>query len=386
MHFIVHNKKELSKKVALNVKTVERNTLVSSLSNIKLEVFGSELRLTSFDGNNCVVSRMDIENISGCKQSIGSVLIDSVSFKNIVDRLTMMKSETMEFKLLEDSSEMIIKSNRTKLKVRTVLDTTDFDTVPSLYEFDTFRRVSFNKEDIAKAVSKVVKCSSKDNTKPILEAVNFVINDNLCDVVCLDGYRLALNVLSCESSEDFTISISATKLKSILDDISSSTGERVELKTNGKYTLIQSGDINIFIREIEGSLAPYKKLLEKRFLYKILMDKNELSYIVKSSMMATSKDNKIVRLTINPENSTIVFNSKGDIISDFTDEIDIICDLAEEDTLDIAFNSTYLLDLIGNIDSQNIKIYLNDSVSPVYIENEDDPSSVYLVLPVRINR
>lgn len=383
MHFIIHNKKELSKKVALNVKTVERNALVSSLSSIKLEILGSVLVLTSFDGNNCVVSKMDIENVSGINQSI---LIDSMAFKTIVDRLTIVKSDTMEFRLLEDSSEMSIKSNKTKLKVKTVLDTTDFDTVPSLDEFASYKRVSFDKEELTRAVSNVAKCSSKDNTKPLLEAVNFVITNDKCDVVSLDGYKLALNVLDCESSEDFKISISANKLKSILKDISSNEDNKVELKTNERYTLIQSGDINIFIREIEGNLAPYKRLLEKKFNYEVLINKEELSYIVNSSMMATSKDNKVVKLIINPDESIIEFNSKGDIISDFTDEMGVMFNTVDEDTLEIAFNSTYLVELIGNVESQNLRMYLKDSTSPVYIENEDDESSIYLVLPVRINR
>lgn len=383
MHFIVHNKKELSKKVALNVKTVEKNTLVSSLSNIKLEVLDSTLVLTSFDGNNCVVSKMEIENISGINQS---VLIDSMAFKTIVDRLNIVKSDTMEFKLLEDSSEMSIKSNRTKLKVRTVLDTTDFNTVPSLDEFASYKRVSFDKEELIRAVSNVAKCSSKDNTKPLLEAVNFVVNGDMCDVVSLDGYKLALNVLDCESSEDFKISISANKLKSILKDVSSNEDNRVELKTNSKYTLIQSGDINIFIREIEGNLAPYKKLLEKKYAYEVLINKEEMSYIVNSSMMATSKDNKVVKLIINPDESNIEFNSRGDIISDFTDEMEVMFNEKDEDILEIAFNSSYLVELIGNIESQNLRMYLKDATSPVYIENEDDVSSIYLVLPVRINR
>lgn len=383
MHFIVYNKKELLKKVSLNVKTIERNNIVSSLSSIKLEIVDSTLILTSFDGNNCVVSKMDIENVSGVNQS---VLIDSVSFKTIVDRLTMVKSDSMEFELLSDLSEMSIKSNRTRLKVKTVLDTSDFDIVPSLDEFANYKRVSFDKEDLIRAVSNVSKCSSKDNTKPLLEAVNFVINDNMCDVVSLDGYKLALNILECDSSENFKISISANKLKSVLKDICSNEDNRVELKTNEKYVLIQSGDNNIFIREIEGSLAPYKRLLDKKYGYEILINKEELSYIVNSSMMATSKDNKVVKLIVNPKDSIIEFNSKGDIISDFTDDMEVNFNVSEEDALEIAFNSTYLIDLVKNIESENVKMYLKDAVSPVYMENEEDGRDVYLVLPVRIGR
>lgn len=381
MHFTISDKKELLRKVILNVKAVEKNSIVTSLSNIKLEVVDSNLKLTSFDGNNCVVSNIEIENLSGINKS---VLIDMNAFKVIVDRLSKMDSEIIEFKLLEDGSEMSIKSNRTRLKIKTVLDTTDFDIVPSLDEFEDYKKVSFDKEELTRAVTKVAKCSAKDSTKPLLEAINFVVEDNKCDVVSLDGYKLALNILDCNSEGKFKISISATKLKNILKDISSDTDDVVELKTNGKYTLIQSGDINIFIREIEGSLAPYKKLLEKKFNYELVINREALSYVLNSAMMATTKDNKIVKLTIDTTNSVIEFNTKGDIISDFSDEIDILVNVGEEESLEIAFNSSYLVDLVNNIDSQNLKLYLKDSLSPVYIENYDTESETYLVLPVRI--
>lgn len=382
MHFTISNKKELAKKVAFNVKVVEKNSLISSLSNIKLEVIDSKLILTSYDGNNCVVSSIDIENKSGVN---GSVLIDMTSFKIIVDRLSLLESELIEFEMLEDNSEMSVKSNRTKLKIKTVLDTSDFEMVPSVEEFEDYKKVIFDRVELSKAVSNVAKCSAKDNVKPLLEAVNFVVEGNKCDVVALDGYKLALNVLSCESDNNFKISVSANKLNSVLKDIASHGEETVELKTNGKYTLIQSGAVNIFIREIEGSIAPYKKLLDKKFNYSLLINRDALSYVLNSSMMATSKDNKFVKMTVKPNDSTIEFNSKGDIISDFSDEIDmIITSVEEEEVLEIAFNSSYFVELVGNIESQNLKLYLKDATSPVYIENYEDDSDVYLVLPVRM--
>ena len=68
---------------------------------------------------------------------------------------------------------------------------------------------------------------------------------------------------------------------------------------------IEGVEVSIFIREIEGSVAPYKRLLSKSYLYEILADKDELEWVLNTSMMATSKENKIVRLTVKPEESII---------------------------------------------------------------------------------
>lgn len=383
MHFIIHNKENLAKKVALNIKAIEKNTIISSLSNIKLEVLDSTLILTSFDGNNCVISNIEITNISDINKAI---MVDSQSFKSIVDRLINVRSEEIEFQLLEETSELSIKANRTRLKIKVILDTTDFSTVPSLEEFKDYKTVSFDKKKLIDSVSKIAKCSIKNNTQPVLEAVNLIVEDNMCDVVALDGYRLGINVIECDSSENFKISASANRLKDVLKDVSLSNAEYVELKSNGKYVLIQSGDVNIFIREIEGDMTAYKRLLTKNFSYECVVDKEEFLYILNSSMIATNKNNKIVNLSIKPAESKVEINSKGDKISDFFDEIEVEFFASEKEDLNISFNLTYLCELIGNVNTKNARLYFKNSISPVYIENEDDEKDRYLILPVRVNR
>ena len=387
MNFIVEDKKDLVKKIALNIKAIEKNTIISSLSNLKLEVNDSNLIITSFDGSNCVVSRIPIKNISGTNKSI---MIDSIYLKNIVDRLSNLSNPDIKFELLTETSELSIKSGRTKLKIKVISDTTDFNTVPKIEDFKDYNSVAFDKEDLIKTVSNVVKCSKKDGAQPILEAVNIVVNKDSSDIFALDGYRLGLNVLECSSSDDFKISVNANRLKDVLSNVALSSADIVELKSNGKYVLIQSGDINIFIREIEGTLAPYKRLLTKNCLYEVVVQKEDIIWALNTSMMATTKENKIVRLSVNPADSYIEFKSSGDIITDLVNEIDMTVELAEEESLDIAFNATYLVDLINNIKTKDVKIYFKDAVSPVYIENkksdDDLTEDIYLVLPVKIGR
>lgn len=379
MQFIVEDKKDLVKKIALNIKAIEKNVLISSLSNIKLEVLDSMLILTSFDGNNCVVSKVAIKNIANINRSI---MVDSANFKNIIDRLP--DDSNIKFELL-DTSELSIKSGRTKLKMKTILDTTDFSIVPTVEEFNEYKSVAFDKQELMNAVSNVSKCSSINNTQPILQAVNIIVEEESADIFCLDGYRLGMNVVECSGSEAFKILVSATKLNEVLKDVAFSDADVVELKTNGKYVLIQSGDVTIFMREIQGSVAPYKRLLTKNYLYEILANKDELNWVLKTSMMVTNNDNKLVRLIVKPEESLIEFKSSGDIITDLSNEIDVEFITTEESELEIAFNATYLLDLIKCTKSKQVKIYFKDSISPVFIENEEGEDETYLVLPVRVS-
>ena len=52
--------------------------------------------------------------------------------------------------------------------------------------------------------------------------------------------------------------------------------------------------------------------------------------------------------------------------------------------ISISFNSKYLIDIASEIEDNNIKINLKDSVSPVLIEDNADKNSYYVIMPMKI--
>ena len=51
------------------------------------------------------------------------------------------------------------------------------------------------------------------------------------------------------------------------------------------------------------------------------------------------------------------------------------------DSLNISFNSKYLIDIASEIEDKNLKMSFKDSVSPVLIEDISDKNSYYLIMP-----
>ena len=54
------------------------------------------------------------------------------------------------------------------------------------------------------------------------------------------------------------------------------------------------------------------------------------------------------------------------------------------DTLNISFNSKYLIDIASEVEDKNLKINLKDSVSPVLIEDATDKNSYFVIMPMKI--
>ena len=53
-------------------------------------------------------------------------------------------------------------------------------------------------------------------------------------------------------------------------------------------------------------------------------------------------------------------------------------------SINISFNSKYLLDITSEIEDKNLILNLKDSVSPVLIEDNSDKNSYYVIMPMKI--
>lgn len=54
------------------------------------------------------------------------------------------------------------------------------------------------------------------------------------------------------------------------------------------------------------------------------------------------------------------------------------------DTLEIGFNVSYLLDVMGVLTGEKVRMSLSDSNSSALLEESEDGDSVYVVMPMRL--
>jgi len=52
--------------------------------------------------------------------------------------------------------------------------------------------------------------------------------------------------------------------------------------------------------------------------------------------------------------------------------------------IEIGFNAKYLLDITGQIEGKEVRFLLSDAGSPTIIEDTDDASTLYVLMPMRV--
>ena len=51
---------------------------------------------------------------------------------------------------------------------------------------------------------------------------------------------------------------------------------------------------------------------------------------------------------------------------------------------DIGFNARYLLDILGQIDSETVELHLADAAAPTLIRENDRSPALYVLMPMRV--
>ena len=74
-------------------------------------------------------------------------------------------------------------------------------------------------------------------------------------------------------------------------------------------------------------------------------------------------------------------NPMPPIIAQPTEEIEVKFNASP---MEIGFNSAYLMDVARQIEGEGCRISLSDPASPTIIQDLADPSSLYVLMPMRV--
>ena len=158
-------------------------------------------------------------------------------------------------------------------------------------------------------------------------------------------------------------------------------------ETNGQLTMQTSdnkikftvGNIKLISKVIDGKFPDYKKVVPTTNDKTLIVSSKDFINSIERVASVSLDRKEGVKLVINKDNVQLSVNSANSgegnekIKAEFSSE-----------TLNISFNSKYLIDIASEVEDKNLKMSLKDSVSPVLIEDVSDKNSYYVIMPMKI--
>lgn len=346
-------------------KAVTGKSTMPILNGILLKAVNNEIVLTGSDIDLSIQTKVHAEILEE-----GSIVIDAKIFGEIIRKLP---NDDVHINTIDNNSiEILCQKSRFTL---IHMNAEDFPMLPNINENMIF---SVSQKILKHMIRETIFATAQDETRPVLTGVLFETNNKNLNLVALDGYRLALR--SEQLNTDNTISAvipgkTLNEVSKILED----DDENVNITFTPNHILFSLGETKIISRLLEGEFIKYNSIIPQEFNLKVVAKRGELLHCIeRASLMAKDSNTNLIKLSIEEDNMVITSNSQLGMVRE---EMSIIL---QGQSLQIAFNSKYLIDVLKIMEEEEITLEFSSSVSPCVIKNKDINNCTYLVLPVRL--
>jgi DNA polymerase-3 subunit beta len=370
------NSSDLLKALSHIHGVVEVRHTLPILSNIIIEAKDNKLALLSTNLDIYCSDQIEIETIVAGKTSV-----PANTFFEIIKRLP--SGSDVWIMMDDQSNEITLKCGRSKFNLAT-LDTEDF---PTISEGDFSANFVMSSEELMRLIDKTKFAISNEETRYYLNGIFFHKADRnsiqFLRAVATDGHRLSqYDIPLPQGAEEMTGVIIPKKtileLRKVLED---AEGD-VSISLNENKIKFSFNHLKIISKVIDGTFPDYTKVIpinnNKRFKTNNVELKNSIERV---SAVATNEETKSKAIKLNIDNNklklSVVSQSKGSA----NEEIDIVF---KDETVEIGFNSRYLIDICNEIDGEEINFSLLDSISPAIILDKSDENLFFVLMPMRI--
>lgn len=366
------------------IRIVERATALKGLqpvlANILIETIDkSTIRFTATDLDLTVIATVQAQ-----VKEEGKITLPAKKVSDIVSRLS---DGLITFKLVEETHSVNVTSKNTKFDIIGI-SASEFPVITENIELTEENAIEIELKPFTKAIRQAGFAAAGYESNNLLSGVVCDISENILEMASTDGNRLARVREKIEQSGEgkgsnkgktSQLIIPSKTLQEFIKTSAFIEEDFVKIFTDKTKLIIKSENTMIISRLMEGQYPKYNQLIPQdspkeaivnisqliASLERVAIMVNEKTSIVKFEF----KDNKLILTADTPD------SGKSE------DEIDIEYS-AEE--LKIAFNYKYVLDSLKNMETSEVKIGLNSTLSATVLKPNNDEDYVCLIMPVQI--
>jgi len=130
---------------------------------------------------------------------------------------------------------------------------------------------------------------------------------------------------------------------------------------------------------IDGRFPDYNRVIPLDVNKELLLDRESLRATLQRAAILSSEKYRGVRLAV--EQGVLTVSSNNPEREEAVDELEV--DYTGE-SAEIGFNVTYLLDVLGAMETDNARLLLKDSNSSALVLPETSDSTKYVIMPMRL--
>jgi DNA polymerase-3 subunit beta len=352
---------------------VERRTTIPILSNVLIEAEGAAVTLRATD--------LDIEileTIPAMVERAGATTVPAHTLHEIARKLP--DGATVLLSHDSNAGRLDVSAGRARFTLPT-LPREDFPVMASSeYEASYTAPVTVLRRLLEKASFAI----STEETRYYLNGIYLhgveVDGEARLRAVATDGHRLAcIDAPAPDGAAGAPDVIvprkTVAEVRRLMED------DEGEISVSVSPTKIRFAipELSLTSKVIDGTFPDYTRVIPQNNTRRMTVDPKEFASAVDRVATVSAERSRAVKLSLAEDSVTFTVNSPDS--GSATDELTV--SYADE-PMEIGFNARYLQEIAGQIDRDNAVFLFADSGAPTLVQEGDDQSARYVVMPMRV--
>lgn len=371
MNFVISSATLLKHLQGISGVLSTSNTL-PILDNFLFEIVDGRLTVSASDLETTMRTSLDVEAKEEGKIAIPAKLLLDV-LKNLPDQpcTFLVNDETFSIEIAYDNGKSKMVG----------FDGDDFPRTPALEKSSSIR---ISGGILSNAINKTLFATGVDDLRPVMSGVFCEFSPESITFVATDAHKLVRYTRTDSQADGSSAFILPKKPLNLLKG-NLKGDEEVMLEYNDSNAVFTFNDTVLVCRLIDGKYPNYEAVIPKENPNVLMIDRLQFLSSIKRVSIFANKTTHQIKLKLAGAELSL---SAEDI--DFANEANerLTCNYSGED-MEIGFNSRFLMEMLNNIDSSEIRLEMSEPSRAgllIPADMSEDEDILMLVMPVMLNR
>jgi DNA polymerase-3 subunit beta len=335
---------------------------------------GNTLVLTASDGDVRITTSLDVLEADG----EGVIAISS---KTLLEPIKELPDQPITFNVDNESKKVSILFQGGQYD----LVGEDGDTYPAKPELgEDTGHLDIDGQILLNGVSRALFATADDELRPVMNGIYFDFVPEGLTFVASDGHKL-VRLRQTSVTSDFRGAFTFPKKPAnLLRNLLVRETDPVGVSFDADKAIVKGQNFELACRLIEGRYPNYNSVIPKDNPHKVTINRMALTSALKRASSFTNPTTNLVKLKFNANQLTILGQ---DIDFSRRAEERIPCQYEGEE-LNIGFKSTFLIEILTNIYTEDVVLELADPTRATLVlpaENGEDEDLLMLIMPMMLN-
>lgn len=349
----------------------EKRNSAPILGNILLSVEDNVLTLIGTD--------TEIEMVTKCTldESFEESMSITVNAKKLMDVCRILPDKAL-IVFREKDNKLAIQSGKSRFSLAT-LPATEF---PAIKAFSRQEKMfSMNAQDLKYLLQSTAFAMAQEDVRVYLNGLLLEKTGDVLTAVAMDGHRLAICKLPITGvEEDFRLVLPRKGIIELVKLLDLMGDESIRLAITDSHFFVDAGQHTFVTSRLNCQYPHYAAIIPKNTDKTLYLERDGLKQILTRVAVLANEKKRGIHFCATQNNLNISVNNAEQEAGE--DEMD--ARMEGGDGFEANFNVQYIVDILNNLPSVEIKMLCSTAESGVLFESAVVPQVQYLIMPLKI--